>query len=119
MKLLLTSAGVKNESIRQTLIELLGKPREPESAFDIGTKGAPAQNEIQKISRHYADIAASVQRAASGTSQVSQNITSVTTATTETGEVAQAVLQSSEQLAGKLQVLQREVSEFVSGLRAA
>jgi methyl-accepting chemotaxis protein len=65
------------------------------------------------------EIAASVQRAASGTSQVSQNITSVTTATTETGEVAQAVLQSSEQLAGKLQVLQREVSEFVSGLRAA
>jgi methyl-accepting chemotaxis protein len=65
------------------------------------------------------EIAASVQRAAAGTSQVSQNITSVTTATTETGEVAQAVLQSSEQLAGKLQVLQREVSEFVSGLRAA
>jgi hypothetical protein len=29
------------------------------------------------------------------------------------------VLQSSEQLASKLQVLQREVSEFVAGLRAA
>ena len=42
-----------------------------------------------------------------------------TTATTQTGEVAQVVLQSSEQLSGKLQVLQREVSEFVSGLRAA
>jgi methyl-accepting chemotaxis protein len=60
-----------------------------------------------------------VQRAASGTNQVSQNITSVTTATTQTGEVAQVVLQSSEKLAGKLQVLQREVSEFVTGLRAA
>jgi carbamoyltransferase len=46
------------------LIALLGKPREPESAFDIGTKGAPPANEIQKISRHYADIAASVQRVA-------------------------------------------------------
>jgi methyl-accepting chemotaxis protein len=65
------------------------------------------------------EIAGSVQRAASGTNQVSQNITSVTTATTQTGEVAQVVLQSSEKLAGKLQVLQREVSEFVTGLRAA
>jgi methyl-accepting chemotaxis protein len=65
------------------------------------------------------EIAGSVQRAASGTNQVSQNITSVTTATTQTGEVAQMVLQSSEKLAGKLQVLQREVSEFVTGLRAA
>jgi methyl-accepting chemotaxis protein len=65
------------------------------------------------------EIAGSVQRAASGTNQVSHNITSVTTATTQTGEVAQVVLQSSEKLAGKLQVLQREVSEFVTGLRAA
>ena len=46
------------------LIELLGSPREPESAFDIGTKGAPPADEIQKVSRHYADIAASVQRVA-------------------------------------------------------
>jgi methyl-accepting chemotaxis protein len=65
------------------------------------------------------EIAGSVQRAASGTNQVTQNITSVTTATTQTGEVAQVVLQSSEKLAGKLQVLQREVSEFITGLRAA
>jgi methyl-accepting chemotaxis protein len=65
------------------------------------------------------EIAGSVQRAAAGTNQVSQNITSVTTATTQTGEVAQVVLQSSEKLAGKLQILQREVSEFVAGLRAA
>ncbi|MGE0288056.1 MAG: methyl-accepting chemotaxis protein [Bradyrhizobium sp.] len=65
------------------------------------------------------DIAASVQRAASGTNDVSQNITGVTSATTQTGEVAHSVLQSSERLAGKLQVLQREVSEFVVGLRAA
>ena len=46
------------------LIELLGAPREPESAFDIGVKGQPPANEIQKVSRHYADIAASVQRVA-------------------------------------------------------
>jgi len=65
------------------------------------------------------EIAGSVQRAASGTNAVSQNITSVTSTTTQTGEVAQMVLRSSDKLAGKLQVLQREVSEFVAGLRAA
>ena len=77
-------------------------------AAAVGEQGAATQ-----------EIAASVQRAASGTNSVSQNITSVTSATTQTGEVAHVVLQSSEKLAGKLQVLQREVSEFVSGLRAA
>jgi methyl-accepting chemotaxis protein len=77
-------------------------------AAAVGQQGAATQ-----------EIAASVQRAASGTNAVSQNITSVTSATTQTGEVAHVVLQSSEKLAGKLQVLQREVSEFVAGLRAA
>ena len=77
-------------------------------AAAVGEQGAATQ-----------EIASSVQRAASGTNSVSQNITSVTSATTQTGEVAHVVLQSSEKLSGKLQVLQREVSEFVSGLRAA
>ena len=35
------------------------------------------------------------------------------------GAGLQMVLQSSEKLAGKLQVLQRELPEFVTGLRAA
>jgi methyl-accepting chemotaxis protein len=77
-------------------------------AAAVGEQGAATQ-----------EIAASVQRAASGTNAVSQNITSVTSATNQTGEVAHVVLQSSDKLAGKLQVLQREVSEFVAGLRAA
>jgi len=37
MKLLLTSAGVKNESIRAALLELLGKPIEESSALCIPT----------------------------------------------------------------------------------
>ena len=65
------------------------------------------------------EIASSVQRAASGTNQVSQNITDVTAATTQTGEVAAIVLQSSDRLSGKLQELQHEVSEFIAGVRAA
>jgi methyl-accepting chemotaxis protein len=77
-------------------------------AAAVGEQGAATQ-----------EIAASVQRAASGTNQVSQNITNVTTATTQTGEVAGIVLQSSDRLAGKLQKLQHEVSEFIAGVRAA
>jgi dipeptidase E len=37
MKLLLTSAGIKNESIRRALVELLGKPIEGSSALCIPT----------------------------------------------------------------------------------
>ena len=37
MKLLLTSAGIKNESIKKALIELLGKPIEDSSALCIPT----------------------------------------------------------------------------------
>lgn len=39
MKLLLTSAGVKNPSIRQTLVDLLGKPIEEADALCIPTAG--------------------------------------------------------------------------------
>src|SRR5256886_7061205 len=77
-------------------------------AASVGQQGSATQ-----------EIATSVQKAAAGTNQVSQNITDVTTATTQTGEVAQMVLQSSEQLARKLEGLQRDVSEFIAGVRAA
>jgi dipeptidase E len=39
MKLLLTSAGVKNQSIRNALVELLGKPIEESTALLIPTAG--------------------------------------------------------------------------------
>lgn len=44
------------------LVDLLGAPREPESLFDIGDLAAPPVNAAEERSRHYADIAASVQR---------------------------------------------------------
>ncbi|MBV8926554.1 MAG: cache domain-containing protein [Bradyrhizobium sp.] len=65
------------------------------------------------------EIAQSVQQAASGTSSVSQNIAEVTAATTETGSIAEAVLHSSGQLSGKLEMLQQEVATFLAGVRAA
>ncbi|OAF07664.1 hypothetical protein AYJ54_17570 [Bradyrhizobium centrolobii] len=54
-------------------------------------------------------IARSVHEAASGTNQVSQNISGVTDATSETGHAAGLVLQSSG----------RTHSAFVDGVRAA
>jgi len=65
------------------------------------------------------EIASSVQKAASGTNQVSQNISDVTAAATDTGEKATLVLESSDRLGRKLQSLQGEVSRFLEGVRAA
>jgi dipeptidase E len=39
MKLLLTSAGIKNDSIRHALVDLLGKPIAESSALCIPTAG--------------------------------------------------------------------------------
>ena len=41
MKLLLTSAGVKNQSIRDTIVELAGKPIEECDTLYIPTGGYP------------------------------------------------------------------------------
>jgi methyl-accepting chemotaxis protein len=60
-----------------------------------------------------------VQQAASGTNEVSHNISSVTAATAETGSVADTVLQSSGRLSTKLQALQNEVATFLANVRAA
>jgi len=49
---------------RPKLLELLGAAREPESPFRIATPGVePAAGSIEVVSQHYADIAASVQKA--------------------------------------------------------
>lgn len=42
--------------------EVFGKPRRLESEFDMGDINAEPLNELQKESRHYADIAASLQK---------------------------------------------------------
>ena len=49
MKLLLTSAGITNESIRAALVELLGKPIDESSAICIGTAayGHPSVSPVQ------------------------------------------------------------------------
>ena len=52
----------ENLPYNEKLVELLGEPRIPESSFDIGNPSAPFEpGSVQEMSRHYADIAASVQ----------------------------------------------------------
>jgi len=41
VKLLLTSAGIKNHSIRDALVDMLGKPIEQSTAFFIPTAAHP------------------------------------------------------------------------------
>jgi carbamoyltransferase len=43
------------------LVELLGPPRVPESEFSAGDRSTAPADDVETISRHYADIAASVQ----------------------------------------------------------
>lgn len=43
------------------LLDLLGPARTPESGFELGDRTQPPANEIQRESRYYADIAASLQ----------------------------------------------------------
>jgi len=44
------------------LVALLGPPRQPEAPFFVGDRARPPANATEAESRHYADIAASVQR---------------------------------------------------------
>jgi methyl-accepting chemotaxis protein len=64
-------------------------------------------------------IACSVQQAATGTHDVSSNIHGVSTAVTESAEVAEQVRKAAEDLAVQSEILQREVGEFLSGVKAA
>jgi methyl-accepting chemotaxis protein len=64
-------------------------------------------------------ITVSVQEAATDTTRVSQDLKRVTDATGQTGGVAEHVLGSSGRLAGKVQELEREVAQFLAGIRAA
>jgi methyl-accepting chemotaxis protein len=87
--------------------------------MDVNEISASIASAVEQQGAATQEIAESVQEAASGTKQVSQNIKRVTDATTETGGAAEHVLGSSGRLAGKVQVLQNEVAEFLAGVRAA
>jgi len=64
-----------------------------------------------------AEIARNVEEAHLGTEQVAQNITTVSRNAEETGQAADFVMASAKRMNGDASILQREVSEFILGLR--
>ncbi|ACI97823.1 methyl-accepting chemotaxis protein [Rhodospirillum centenum] len=65
------------------------------------------------------DITRSVQRAAQGTQEVSENVAMVSEAATRTGTAAARVVESAGTLAEQSGLLQREIEQFLKGVRAA
>lgn len=65
------------------------------------------------------EIARSVQCAATGTDQVTNDISVVTTAVSDAGAAAELVLVSADQVASQAEVLRREVRQFLMTIRAA
>jgi methyl-accepting chemotaxis protein len=65
------------------------------------------------------EISRNVQQAAQGTEQVSANITDVKRGASETGSASSQVLTAAKSLSGESARLRREVSKFLSSVRAA
>jgi methyl-accepting chemotaxis protein len=65
------------------------------------------------------EIARSVQRAAAGTDQVTNDISEVTAAVSDAGAAAEQVVTSAEQVATQAELLRREVRQFLMTIRAA
>lgn len=64
-----------------------------------------------------AEIARNVEEAHLGTEQVAQNITTVSQNAEETGQAADFVMQSANRMNGDAWTLQKEVADFILGLR--
>lgn len=82
----------------------------------ITTSIAVAMEEQSATSR---DIARNIEEAAKGTGEVSSNITVVSQGASVTGEAAASVQMASSELASQSERLQRDVEEFLAGIRAA
>jgi methyl-accepting chemotaxis protein len=65
------------------------------------------------------EIAGSIQQAAAGTRDVSENIAGVTVATNETGSASEVVLSAAGDLTGQAEALRKEVDSFLGKVRAA
>ena len=65
-----------------------------------------------------AEISRNVQEAAAGTRQVSDSIAIVTEGTVTTGRAIRSLLQASEELAAQAQLLQTQVTDFMTKARA-
>ncbi len=82
----------------------------------ITTSIAVAMEEQSATSR---DIARNIEEAAKGTGEVSSNITVVSQGASVTGEAASTVQAASSDVATQSERLQKDVEEFLAGIRAA
>ncbi|MEQ9333367.1 methyl-accepting chemotaxis protein [Thalassobaculum sp.] len=94
----------------RSIAEVIGESREIASAIAsaVEEQGAATQ-----------EIARNVQQASAGTGEVSQAIAQVSQAAAEGGSAATQVLSSAQELSGSAARLRREVSEFLTRVRAA
>lgn len=82
----------------------------------ITTSIAVAMEEQSATSR---DIARNIEEAAKGTGEVSSNITVVSQGASVTGQAASTVQAASSDVASQSERLQKDVEEFLAGIRAA
>jgi methyl-accepting chemotaxis protein len=87
-----------------------------EKLSEISTAVAAA---IEEQGAATQEISRNVQQAAHGTQQVSSNITDVEHGATETGTASSQVLAAARSLSGDSERLKREVSRFLTSVRAA
>lgn len=74
---------------------------------------------IEEQAAAVGEIARNIQQAAMGTQQVSGNIVQVTHTAQETGAASTQVLSAASDLSRQSETLNREVEQFLSGIRAA
>ncbi len=126
VKTLATSTAKATEEITQQIIGIQTATQDSAGAIEAisGTI-----DEMAKISQSIAaaveeqsaatkDISRNVQEASVGTMEVSRNIVEVSKATQETGAAAMEILNSTESLAEQSVTLKREISQFLTRVRA-
>lgn len=74
---------------------------------------------VQQQSAATQEIARNIEQAARGTTEVSDNVGGVNTAANETGQAAHQVLDASGRLSSQADMLSRNITAFLSDIRAA
>jgi methyl-accepting chemotaxis protein len=127
VKNLANQTGRATDEISQQISSVQNAAREAVEAIASIVKRIAEINEIassissavEEQSAATGEIARNVQQAAQGTQDVSANIGSVTEVASETGIAANQVLGTAKELSNQAQILQNEVSHFLSTVRSA
>ncbi len=127
VKSLATQTAKATEDIRQKISAVTERASQSVRAVDsIGnmissiTQGSAAiASSAEQQGSATREISRNIQEAATGTQQVSANITGVSQAADETGKMATDVLGASRELSEQADLLKKEVRAFIERIRAA